>query len=189
MKKEELRTLYKNKRQLISSSEIESLSQQIFKNITTNFNLIDKKISLFLPIAKQNEVNTFILLEQLNKKNTIAISKSNFKSFELCHFIYESKKQLQPNQFGIPEPIFGNAILEKDLDIVFVPLLAFNEQGFRVGYGKGFYDRFLKKCSPKCIFIGLTFFEEIEDFDDINEHDIQLNYCVTPSKIIEFKPV
>jgi 5-formyltetrahydrofolate cyclo-ligase len=72
------------------------------------------------------------------------------------------------------------------LDIVFIPLLAVDSTGHRIGYGKGFYDRFLRKCRPNCIFIGLHLFDEMCNIDDIDRHDIRLDFCITPTQIIRF---
>jgi 5-formyltetrahydrofolate cyclo-ligase len=90
------------------------------------------------------------------------------------------------DKFGIPEPKFGEEIPEVMLDFVFVPLLAINNSGHRVGYGKGFYDRFLNECHPETLKIGLSFFEPEEKIEDIFDSDIQMNYCVTPNKIYSF---
>jgi 5-formyltetrahydrofolate cyclo-ligase len=70
--------------------------------------------------------------------------------------------------------------------VVFVPLLAFDKQGNRVGYGKGFYDRFLANCKPETIKIGLSFFEVENEIADVFNNDIELDYCVTPNKIYTF---
>jgi 5-formyltetrahydrofolate cyclo-ligase len=55
-----------------------------------------------------------------------------------------------------------------------------------VGYGKGFYDRFLSDCRPHCIKIGLSFFEPEIDIVDVLESDIKLDYCVTPESVFTF---
>ncbi len=70
--------------------------------------------------------------------------------------------------------------------MVFVPLLAFDEKGHRVGYGKGFYDKFLSECKPEVLKIGLSFFESETLISDVLTTDIQLDLCVTPSKIYNF---
>jgi 5-formyltetrahydrofolate cyclo-ligase len=72
------------------------------------------------------------------------------------------------------------------IDVVFVPLLAFDKNGNRVGYGKGFYDNFLAKCREDVIKIGLSFFEPEEIIDDVFKTDIRLDYCVTPFGINNF---
>ena len=66
-------------------------------------------------------------------------------------------------------------------------LLAFNGQGYRVGYGKGFYDLFLTECRPDCLFVGVNHFNESTDIKDIESHDVPLNCVVTPDQIVRFK--
>ncbi len=94
----------------------------------------------------------------------------------------EEDTQFTLNQYGIPEPAAQDEILPKELEAVFVPLLAFDERGFRVGYGKGYYDRFLQQCGEHTLKIGFSFFESCEYIDDTHPFDIRLNYCVTPEK-------
>lgn len=69
------------------------------------------------------------------------------------------------------------------IEVVFIPLLAYDKNGNRIGYGKGFYDRFLDKCSTETIKIGLSFFDQEQHIIDVSENDVKLNYCVTPKKI------
>ena len=73
-----------------------------------------------------------------------------------------------------------------DLDLIFVPLLICDEQGFRVGYGKGFYDKFLAQCKSDAITLGFNYFSPIDKIQDTDEYDIPLNYCITPEHIYEF---
>ena len=87
--------------------------------------------------------------------------------FERWYFLFENHSQLEINALGIPEPKRGKSVKIKDLDIILVPLLAFDKNGHRVGYGKGYYDKLLRKCSPTAIFIGLSLFDEAAEIDDI----------------------
>ena len=181
MKKEEIRTIYLKKRKELLSKELISLSLAISKRIFNEFDLTDKTISLFLPI------DTYLILEKAyQKRNKIAMPKTNFSSNELIHILFNSFDQIETSAFGIPEPNAGEIIQPENFDIVFVPLLAIDKQGNRVGYGKGFYDRFLQKCSPDCLFIGLHLFEQMEEIDDITDTDIRLHFCITPTKLIKF---
>ena len=68
-----------------------------------------------------------------------------------------------------------------------VPLLCFDARGHRVGYGKGYYDRFLQKCRPDCIKAGLSFFPPVKKIDDIHVADVQLDLVVTPNETFYFK--
>jgi 5-formyltetrahydrofolate cyclo-ligase len=187
MKKEEIRPLYIKKRKEISSEKLISLSLNISEKIFNEFDLTEKTISLFLPIEKLNEIDTYLILEKAkNKGNKIAMPKTNFSSNELIHILFNSFDQIETSAFGIPEPNAGEIIQPENFDIVFVPLLAIDKRGNRVGYGKGFYDRFLQKCSPDCLFIGLHLFDQMEEIDDITDTDIRLDFCVTPKTLIKF---
>jgi len=71
--------------------------------------------------------------------------------------------------------------------VVFIPLLAFDTKGNRVGYGAGFYDNMLAKCKPNCIKVGLSFFDTEKNLiEGVFEGDIPLDYCVTPTQIYTF---
>lgn len=90
------------------------------------------------------------------------------------------------NRYNILEPISGQTVAPELLDIIFVPLVAFDEKGFRVGYGKGYYDRFLARCRPDVIRVGFSYFEAIQGIEDLHQFDVPLNYCITPYRNYEF---
>ncbi len=90
------------------------------------------------------------------------------------------------NKFNILEPINGEWMAPELIDLAFVPMVAFDSKGFRVGYGKGFYDRYLPRCKPDVIKVGFSFFDPVERIKDINDFDVPLNFCITPSRIYEF---
>ncbi|MFM7838214.1 MAG: 5-formyltetrahydrofolate cyclo-ligase, partial [Chitinophagaceae bacterium] len=83
----------------------------------------------------------------------------------------------QPNTFGILEPSGGNVLPPNLIDLVFVPLVAVDQNGFRVGYGKGYYDRFLSACRKEVTRVGFSFFEPLPSIDDLGVHDVPLNFC------------
>lgn len=188
MTKDELRKKYKEKRLILSPREKEILSESIIQRALTHFQVAGKTISIFLPIDRQHEINTYILLEQaMNFGATVAIPKTNFQTLEMKHFVFESIGQLEVNEHGIPEPKRGRIIAPDRFDMVFVPLLAVDKNGNRVGYGKGFYDRFLRRCSNHCLFIGLHYFElEAEPIEDVFPTDVKLHAVVTPTEIVRF---
>jgi 5-formyltetrahydrofolate cyclo-ligase len=187
MNKIQLRNTYKTLRQSLSETNIESYSIKIANNLLT---LPIWKLSfyhLFLTIEKQKEVDTsFILTLLQGMDKEVIISKSNFTSNTLTHYLLTDNTRIAVNDYGIPEPVNGIEVPAHKIDVVFVPLLAFDELGNRVGYGKGFYDNFLAHCKPNTIKIGLSFFEAESLIEDVHEKDIRLDYCVTPNKIYEF---
>lgn len=188
MLKKALRKQYKDLRSQFTEEEVEEKSLAI-SNQLLNLTIWDKSYyHLFLPIINQKEVNTEMILHVLFAKNKeVVISKSDFNKMKLTHFLLTENTKLKENKYGIPEPENGLPVPENYIDVVFVPLLAFDKKGNRVGYGKGFYDRFLEQCKPETLKIGLSFFEAEISITDIDEEDIPLDYCVTPNKIYHFE--
>lgn len=187
MTKAELRTKYRELRLQLSPGELEKLSEQIVELALSHFQLSEKCISLFLPIERQREVNTYLLWERAkNIGARVAVPKTNFETLEMRHYVFESTDQLELNEKGIPEPKKGKPVAADKFDIVFVPMLAVDKSGNRVGYGKGFYDRFLRKCTPSCQFIGLHYFGIEENISDVLPTDVRLNALVTPNGVIRF---
>ena len=93
----------------------------------------------------------------------------------------------QIESLGIPEPLSGVAITPQQIEVVFVPLLVFDLLGHRVGYGKGYYDRFLGECRKSTIKVGLSFFDPVNKIEDIDNHDIALDYALTPRETYAFR--
>lgn len=188
MTKQEIREAYIAKRKALSPRELEEISEAICHMVFSKYQLEGKKISLFLPIERNKEINTYKIWEKaLSFGAQVAVPKANFKTNEMRQMLFESEDQLEISAYGIPEPKKGRVIAAEHFDFVFVPLLAVDTQGNRVGYGKGFYDRFLKKCSPRCTFVGLNHFDYLEDtIEGIDFHDIKLNACITPNKLYRF---
>ena len=188
MRKQELRKKYKELRNHLTDDAIIDGSLEIANRIVT-MNIWDKTyFHLFLTIEEQREIDTEFILQVLaGKDKEIVVSKSDFETFEMSHFLLTDNTRFRNNAYNIPEPINGLEVPMDRIDVVFVPLLAFDATGHRVGYGKGFYDKFLSKCKPDVIKIGLSFFEAEEVISDATDDDVQLDFCVTPEKIYSFR--
>lgn len=187
MHKKELRVKYKSLRATLTSEEIEEKSLAIAIQLL-RLNIWDKTYyHLFLSITEQKEIDTEFILQILaGKDKEIVLSKSDFTTGTMTHFLLTDNTKIKKNKYNIPEPVNGLEVPVNKIEVVFIPLLAFDEKGHRVGYGKGFYDRFLKECHPKTLKIGLSFFEPETKIEDAFESDIQLNYCITPNEIYSF---
>ena len=188
MTKSEIRKKYKSLRKSLSESEIDNRSLAI-SNELLKLSIWGKSFyHIFLTIEEQKEVNTEYILNILSGKDkNIVISRSNFEDYSMSHFLLSDSTKLKKNKYNIPEPIDGIEISISKIDVVFVPLLAFDINGNRVGYGKGFYDRFLEACKSDTIKIGLSFFEAETESIDTSRNDIKLDYGITPAKIYKFK--
>ena len=187
MTKKEARIKYKHLRQELTIEERDEKSCAI-ANELLKLPIWDKQyFHVFLSIQKHFEVDTEYILHILaGKDKDILISKSDFESRKMTHYLLTDGTKIRKNEYNIPEPVDGIEVADSKIDVIFVPLLAFDEKGHRVGYGKGFYDRFLSKCKPDVISIGLSFFEAEDEISDINPNDFALDYCVTPIKIYKF---
>lgn len=187
MKKKDLRLKYKNLRQALLPEEAEDKSLAIANRLLTLDIWGMTYFHLFLTMDNQKEVHTdFILNILAGKDKEVIVSRSDFESMAMVHYLLTDNTKLMVSQYGIPEPVDGIEVPSNKLDVVFVPLLAFDQKGHRVGYGKGFYDRFLNECTPDAIKIGLSFFEAEEELIEANDTDVPLDYCVTPLRVYSF---
>ncbi len=187
MTKNELRIQYKALRKNLSEAEIEEKSLAIANGVLA-LDIWNKiYFHVFLPIEEQKEVNTEFLLHLLSGKDKeLVVSKSDFASRKMTHFLLTDNTKIKKNDYQIPEPVDGIEVPSSKIQVVFVPLLAFDTVGNRVGYGKGFYDQFLSECKPETIKIGLSFFEAENSIIDVFEKDVRLDFCITPKNCYRF---
>ena len=141
---------------------------------------------LFLPIESKAEVDTSLVLTLLQGRDKEVVLPKLKGETELEHILLTDSARIVCNSWKIPEPSEGIVFDPKLLEVVFVPLLICDLKGHRVGYGQGYYDRFLSQCKPEVLKIGLSLFDPIEAITDIYEGDIALDYCVCPEKIYSF---
>lgn len=188
MQKKELRLKYKALRAALSPEEIEERSLAI-ANQLVQMDIWDKLYyHIFLPISEHKEVDTEFLLQVLaGKDKEIVVSKSDFETRKMTHFLLTDNTKFRKNEYNIPEPVDGIEVPTAKIDVVFVPLLAFDQKGHRVGYGKGFYDLFLSECKEDVLKIGLSFFEAEAAIADVFENDVALDFCVIPNTVYRFK--
>tara|TARA_R110000751_G_scaffold136886_2_gene239955 strand:- start:389 stop:952 length:564 start_codon:yes stop_codon:yes gene_type:complete len=187
MSKPLLRKKYKDLRQALSETQVEDNSLAIANKLLSLDIWNNTFYHIFLTIEEQKEINTDYILNILSGKDkNIVISKSNFEDYSMTHYLLTDNTKIIKNNYNIPEPIDGIEIPSSQLEVVFIPLLAFDNTGHRIGYGKGFYDRFLAQCKPETIKIGLSFFEAEAETIEASEDDIKLDYCVTPNRVFQF---
>jgi len=188
--KKELRERFKQIRLLLTKEEEDSLNNELLLQFQrfnwSGFNYIH----IFLPIRTFKEPDTNLLIDWFQHnfpQIQLVISKSDIESLTMDHYIWEQSQALELNKWGVAEPKAGKVVLAEQLDVVILPLLAFDRKGNRVGYGKGFYDRFLSVCRPDCLKVGLSLFDPVDRIEDTNPMDIPLDYCITPNTIWDFK--
>ena len=187
MKKQDLRIVYRNKRNSLDQKEIQDLSFEI-ANRSLTLDIWDyTNYHIFFPIENNNEIDTKLIIQiAYGKDKNVVLPKTNFKKKTITNYLLTDSTLMTTNKYGISEPRSGIEINEKQLEVVFIPLLCFDEKGQRVGYGGGYYDRLLKKCSSNAIKIGLSLFDPIEKIEDINQKDIKMDFCIIPKKTYKF---
>ena len=145
-------------------------------------------IHIFLPQRNRPEVDTWKILSKLwsiFSEKTVAVPYVIPGTKLMQHHVFSEDTILIDNKWNIPEPdpLTTPQLLVEKIDVIILPLLAFDKRGYRVGYGGGFYDRFLSECKPEALKIGLSFFDPVEKIEDINDYDVAMDYCVTPARV------
>lgn len=190
MNKAALRKVYFQKRNDLPDNVGQAYSKKIHDWFFESFPVHNYSvIHTFLPIRRKNEVDTQLVISTLKKdfKAEVVIPKSHDDG-SMTNYTLKDNTILLENKFGVPEPInFSPLTVDaKEIDLVLLPLLIFDKRGYRVGYGKGYYDRFLARCRPDVVKIGVSFFDPVDTIEDVNETDVKMNYCVTPNGIWSF---
>lgn len=188
MRKQELRNIYIQKRLNISSKEklklddllLIQFQQLSFQNISLLFT--------YWPMAHTAEPDTLLFtryLKHMTPGLQIAYPVTSFIDVNMQAVLINENTVYHTNSYGITEPGEGKIIAPELIDLVFIPMLISDKSGFRVGYGKGFYDRYLQQCRHDVLKISFNYFEPIDEIDDTHQFDVPLNFCITPYRVYE----
>jgi 5-formyltetrahydrofolate cyclo-ligase len=189
MKKQEIRKLYHEKRLALSQKEISVFDDLLmiqFQRLPISFVSV---IHSYIPAFEKKEPDPLPIIEWLKFKNPEAIvvfPKINAVDFSMNHYVHTDNTLFESNQYGIPEPITGDLVEANQIDLAIIPMLAFDQTGNRVGYGKGYYDRFIAQSSNNMIKIGLSYFPPLSNIEDLGLFDKKLDFCVTPDRFYAF---
>ncbi len=178
MKKSQIRKIILNKRVKfnIKSKKINFFNLLKLLNQKTK----DKKIGLYYPIG--SEVSTIDLIENLRTKKYIISLPVLEKNFKMTFYEWTEKSPLKINNFGIPEPIKLKKITPS---VLIIPIVAFDNKLNRLGYGGGFYDRYISKLekNKKILKIGLALSCQKINKVPTNKFDKKMNYIFTERKV------
>jgi len=199
MSKDILRKKYIALRENYTSQQIKDTSYHIFNNFISKYgpllstpSPIRKFIHIFLPIKDKKEIDTNLLVDMICNgskfqdvyfvvpKMIIINDEPNLK-----HYYYHPfHTKLEINKWQVPEPTVGQPVISDTdlqlLNFVIVPLLCWHQNGHRIGYGGGYYDRFLSNCSPNTLKIGVSLFPDEPNQWETNEFDVKLDDVITP---------
>ena len=186
MTKHELRRSALEVRKALTEESVADFSLAIANKLLNLPIWTYKVYHLFMSIAQQKEVQTDPIITLLQAKDkVIAVPKMQPKG-ALKHYLLEDETRFEQHRFGVPEPVNAKEIAAVEIDVVFVPVLCFDADGNRLGYGKGYYDKFLAQTKPGALFIGLSLLEKAEVALEPEAHDVRLHYAVTPENLYTF---
>jgi 5-formyltetrahydrofolate cyclo-ligase len=190
MNKRDLRRIYLEKRKTFTPDQIKEKSLQIAGRFFRDFDLSRINfLHCFLPIDKFNEIDTKLIFHRVwfeaSHIETL-VPRVNFETGEIDNLKFTPVTELVQNAWMIHEPAHNELVESARIDAVLVPLLCFDKRGFRAGYGKGFYDKFLTNCRADCLKIGLNYFPPVEEIADTDEFDVKLDFCITPEETFNF---
>ncbi len=189
MIKSDLRKLYREKRKALGAAEINRFNDLILIQFQQLELPYIHYLHTYLAIEENKEVPTDQVMSYLEFRNPgmhICVPTADFTTGELNSYLIDEETTFVKNEHNIIEPLDGEPVEPGKMDVILVPLLAFDESGYRIGYGKGFYDRFLARCRKDALKIGLSYFEATSRIEDVHQFDLPLTHCVTPHRIYEF---
>ncbi len=186
-----LRHIYKERRQQLKNSQLTILNDLLliqFQKLPVD---IPALIMTYAPIARWNEFDPQLITDYCYFNNPgqqlfYPLITDVEAVSTMMPVLVNDATTFELSAFGFSQPVDGIHVSPEDIDMVIVPLLAFDEKGYRVGYGKGYYDKFLKKCRKDVIKVGFSYFEPVDAIQDINVYDVPLDYCITHEKIYIF---
>ena len=189
MLKADVRKLYREKRLALSPGERAKLDDLLLIQLQTAELPFITFLLSYWPIEQNREPNTHLFTDYMEFRNPeliICYPKTNFKDHAIQALQTNDDTRFRKNEYNLYEPDDGVVVNAAGIDMVFVPLLAVDKRGSRVGYCKGFYDRYLSLCRRDCFKIGFSYFEPLDEIEDAGLFDVPLNLCVTPTTVYVF---
>ncbi|MDP4177472.1 MAG: 5-formyltetrahydrofolate cyclo-ligase [Bacillota bacterium] len=178
--KNEIRKLIKEKREALSIEDKAAYDEAIFNKIILLEQYKNSKI-IFIYVSFDKEVDTFrIINHALENNKTICVPKVISKSEGMKAVKIESINELTAGKYGILEPKESNNIINADkIDLIISPGVAFDSSGYRVGYGGGFYDRFLSNVNDNVPVIAMSYDFQFIDKVPREDFDKPVDFVVT----------
>ncbi len=183
MKKQLRKTILQQRRGMDAESVL-ARSSAIFSAISALDAVIHASIiHIYYPI--NNEVDTRKFIQQLWQRNiTVIMPRTDFTHHRIINFRVDSFDQLEPTTFSMMEPKLSCKEISREPDVVIVPGVAFDRAGNRMGYGGGFYDRFLANTAAIKIAPAYTF--QLKDAIPAEAHDVTMDYVICPDEQLCF---
>jgi len=189
MTKALLRSTYLEKRKTITEPDRARLDDLLLIQLQRIPLLQVQTLFSYIPMEHMAEPNTYFFtryLETVVPQLQTAYPVTDLNNSTMQAYLTDEYTEFVKNRFGIIEPVSETIITPQQIDLVFVPLLVADEQGYRVGFGKGIYDKYLAQCRPDTLKIGFCYFDPVPAISDIHENDIPLDILITPHNTVVF---
>ena len=180
MKKAEIRSISLKKRASLKDRELKD-KIILEKLLTSDFYKSAKTVMTY--VSYKSEVDTKELINILAKDKKRTCAPVCFSDGLMEAYEFSEISSLEQSKMGILEPKRLKKVLPDEIDLIIVPGCAFNEKGYRIGYGGGFYDRYLK--NTNAVTCGL-FYDGLKTDFNPDETDIPLDFIITEEKIYKF---
>ena len=191
MKKSEIRHIYKERRKGLTTAQILKLDDLMLIKFQQLLIDIPAAIMTYTPMQRWNEFDPQLITDYCYFKNPFHQLYYPFVTdidgiSIMLPVLVNDETEFEKTELGFVQPVAGIDVSPAAIDLVIVPLLAFDKRGYRVGYGKGYYDRFLINCRADAIKIGFSYFGPVDTIEDANQFDVPLDYCITHDNIYTF---
>ncbi len=188
MTKQALRQHYLQQRKALTPNQLAKYNDMLLQQLLKVRLPYLHHVLSYIPLERHNEPDTYNCTKYFavdNAQVSIAYPKL-MPNGTMLAVATTVDTEYAYNAYGILEPVGGMVVAPISIDMVIVPLLICNYKGHRVGYGKGYYDKYLAQCSPHVVKLGLCIHDPIDVIDDIQHYDIPLTHCITPELVYEF---
>ena len=177
--KSSLRKTVLQYRRLLSEEEFSKRNKALLSNLKKHMEENNcHVIHTFLPMVRNKEVDVTPLFDWMWENNIqIIVSRTDFKTRVMLHFLLEKNTVLVENKMGIPEPLDATPVDFHEVDLILVPLLAFDKNKNRIGYGGGFYDRLLNE--TKAAKVGLSLSPPLDQLIQKEEWDVPMDHIIS----------
>ncbi|HHV18194.1 MAG TPA: 5-formyltetrahydrofolate cyclo-ligase [Thermoanaerobacterales bacterium] len=185
--KDRLRKKVIDERLQLPSEEVKRKSDRIMSNFFSMEDYKEAKVIMFY-VDMRNEVMTKATINKaFNEEKRVVVPRVK-KGYGLLAIEIQSLEELSLGTFGVMEPPEKEEILLEDIDVVVVPGVAFDRNGYRLGYGAGYYDNFLPKLRSDAKKIAVAFEMQLKDLIPIEPHDVKMDMIITEKSLHTFSP-
>ena len=180
--KQELRTQFKSYREQLSDQQYASFNRRIRERLAALPEVSrSRMVHSYWSLPTRREIDIRPLIQQWHAEGKTIVLPV-MRGLDLLHVPFEGTSQLAKNSWGLYEPTGSKTVPVTDLELVVVPALGASRRGHRIGYGKGYYDRFL--ADVRAVTVGLVFDACLKGTVPVEPHDVPLDIIVTENEVI-----